>query len=119
MQYGEAAILPQTLLPDPNKNQSFNLTPVKLKHNLQLYTCKYNKRRSQMNTNGEARWHDPKRYLWSLGLLVPLFPIFGAIVFMQTGQIWGWWLTPVIVYFIIPALDFFIGTDHSNPPESA
>ncbi|MEX1665954.1 alkane 1-monooxygenase [Zhongshania arctica] len=72
-----------------------------------------------MNAKSEAQWRDPKRYLWSLGLLVPLFPVLGALVYVQTGQIWGWWLTPLIVYLIIPALDFLIGTDHSNPPESA
>jgi alkane 1-monooxygenase len=58
-----------------------------------------------MNSSGEAHWQDPKRYLWSLGLLVPLLPIFGALIYLQTGQIWGWWLAPVIVYFIIPVLD--------------
>ncbi|MFT6163934.1 MAG: alkane 1-monooxygenase [Zhongshania aliphaticivorans] len=72
-----------------------------------------------MNSSGEAHWQDPKRYLWSLGLLVPLLPIFGALIYLQTGQIWGWWLAPVIVYFIIPVLDYVIGTDRSNPPESA
>ena len=66
-----------------------------------------------------SHWRDPKRYMWALGLLVPLFPIVGAAIYMTTGQIWGWWFAPFMVYLVIPMMDFVIGTDRSNPPESA
>ncbi len=72
-----------------------------------------------MNSSNKTHWKDPKRYLWSLGLLVPLLPILGAAIYQYTGLIWGWWLAPAIVYLIIPVLDYLVGTDRSNPPESA
>ena len=72
-----------------------------------------------MNTANDTHWRDAKRYLWALGLLVPLFPIIGAAIYVVSGQIWGWWFAPLMVYLIIPLMDLLVGTDRSNPPESA
>ena len=70
-----------------------------------------------MNTANDTHWRDAKRYLWALGLLVPLFPIIGAAIYVVSGQIWGWWFAPLMVYLIIPLMDLLVGTDRSNPPE--
>ena len=64
-------------------------------------------------------WADPKRYLW---LLSPLIPILGIMI-LSLYSLTGWgvflWGGPLLVYVIIPLLDWLIGTDTSNPPESA
>lgn len=66
-----------------------------------------------------AAWVDPKRYLWLLG---PLLPILGLLI-LTSYSLTGWglftWGGPLLVYVIIPCLDKVIGTDLSNPPESA
>src|SRR5688572_1263200 len=66
-----------------------------------------------------AAWSDQKRYLWMLGFTVMLLPLSG----IQLAQLTGWsvfyWFAPLFIYTVIPALDWLIGTDASNPPESA
>jgi alkane 1-monooxygenase len=66
-----------------------------------------------------ATWTDPKRYLWLLGLIVPLIPFIAWGVVEVTGLGIGWWFGPVIVFGIIPFLDAVIGKDSANPPDSA
>ncbi|WP_353113471.1 alkane 1-monooxygenase [Salinisphaera dokdonensis] len=68
-------------------------------------------------TMAEARAHDRKRWLWPMG--------FGIIIIVAVTALTGWYtgITPLIfagplmVYVIVPLLDFFIGKDSSNPPE--
>jgi alkane 1-monooxygenase len=64
-------------------------------------------------------WRDPKRYLWPLGLLVPLLPFmaWGLVALTDLGIFW-WW-GPVFVFGIMPALDTLVGKDADNPPDSA
>lgn len=64
-------------------------------------------------------WRDSKRYLWTFGLVVPLFPIVAGLIFLSTGNDWGLWLPALLVYVVIPLMDWLVGTDRSNPPESA
>ncbi|GIK77938.1 MAG: alkane 1-monooxygenase [Acidobacteria bacterium] len=64
-------------------------------------------------------WTDPKRYLWLLGLVVPLIPLLAWGLVEATGLGAFYWLGPVVVFGLIPALDLVIGKDASNPPESA
>ncbi|MEI2814986.1 MAG: alkane 1-monooxygenase [Microthrixaceae bacterium] len=59
----------------------------------------------------QVSWTDRKRYLWPLGLVVPLLPLAA-----RDGL---WWAGPVWVLVIIPLLDAAIGQDRSNPPEWA
>ena len=66
-----------------------------------------------------ASWHDPKRYLWLLGLIVPLIPFIAWGLVEATGLGIGWWFGPVMVFGIIPFLDLLIGKDAANPPDSA
>ena len=64
-------------------------------------------------------WSDPKRYLWLLGLVVPVIPFigWGLAAALDLGVFY--WLGPFIVYGVIPVADKLIGKDSANPPDSA
>jgi alkane 1-monooxygenase len=64
-------------------------------------------------------WTDPKRYLWLLGLIVPVIPFMAWGLVQATGAGAFYWFGPVLVFGIIPALDLLIGKDAANPPDSA
>jgi len=65
-----------------------------------------------------ATWHDPKRYAWLLGLIVPLTPFISWALVKATGLGVFWLFGPVLVFGIFPLLDIAIGLDPSNPPDS-
>ena len=67
----------------------------------------------------EARWTDPKRYLWLFGLVVPLVPFIAYALVELTGLGIMWWAGPFVVFVLIPFLDQAIGKDAENPPDSA
>ena len=62
-------------------------------------------------------WCDKKRYLWLIGLVVPslAFVAFGGYV--ATG--WGlwFWVGPIVILGIVPAIDLLVGLDRNNPPD--
>jgi alkane 1-monooxygenase len=64
-------------------------------------------------------WTDRKRYLWMLGFTVMLLPFTGANLAQATGWSIFYWFAPLFIYTVIPLCDVLIGTDASNPPESA
>jgi alkane 1-monooxygenase len=66
----------------------------------------------------DAVWHDPKRYAWLLGAIVPLLPFLAYILVELTG--WGifWFVGPAVVFGVFPILDLVIGLDAENPPDS-
>lgn len=64
-------------------------------------------------------WKDGKRSLWLLGLLVPALPLIGWVFVYYTGVRAFFWLGPVFFYGFISVLEVLVGTDRSNPPESA
>ena len=66
-----------------------------------------------------AAWSDPKRYLWLLGLIVPIIPFIAWGIVELTGLGIGWWFGPVLVFGVIPFFDVAIGKDAENPPDSA
>ncbi|WP_293387110.1 alkane 1-monooxygenase [Nevskia sp.] len=70
-------------------------------------------------TASPADWKDKKRYLWLLGVLVMGLPIYGYGLVQWTGLSLFWWLTPIVVYAVIPFLDRLIGEDNENPPDAA
>jgi alkane 1-monooxygenase len=69
------------------------------------------------------RWHDAKRHLWLLGTTVPVLACLciAASVFSARGavQAWAFWVVPTLTFVILPVLDWWVGTDTSNPPDSA
>ncbi|WP_206499062.1 alkane 1-monooxygenase [Rhodococcus sp. KRD175] len=70
------------------------------------------------NSPGET-WRDPKRYLWPLGLLVPLSPFlaWGAVSTFGPGLLWAFGL--IVMGIVIPLVDLWCGSDISNPPDDA
>ena len=63
-------------------------------------------------------WHDPKRCLWLIGLLVPSLPFISWGLVEATGLAAFWWTGLVLLYVIVPAIDQLFGKDTANPPES-
>jgi alkane 1-monooxygenase len=65
-----------------------------------------------------ARWRDPKRYAWLLGLIVPTLPFLSWGLVRLTGLGVFWFYGPMLVFGIFPLLDLLRGTDAENPPDS-
>jgi alkane 1-monooxygenase len=65
-----------------------------------------------------AEWTDGKRYAWLLGIVVPLAPFFAYLYWSLTGIGAFWFIGPVLIFVLFPILDFFIGHDSTNPPDS-
>ncbi|MBV9722651.1 MAG: fatty acid desaturase, partial [Mycobacterium sp.] len=69
-------------------------------------------------------WQDKKRYLWLMGLIVP------TVLIAILPTVWamnrlGWltasqglfWIGPILLYIVLPALDLRFGSDGQNPPD--
>lgn len=66
-----------------------------------------------------APWTDGKRYLWLLSPMIPVLVLAAIALYQWTGHS-GWaWGGPILLYGIIPILDWLIGDDRHNAPESA
>jgi alkane 1-monooxygenase len=65
-----------------------------------------------------ARWRDPKRYAWLLGLLVPTLPFMAWALVRASGSGLFWFLGPALIFGLFPALDLLVGMDATNPPDS-
>ena len=64
-----------------------------------------------------AQWKDKKRYMWLWGLVVPSLG-FGAWGLVElTGLSLFWYLGPIVVFIVVPAIDLIAGLDRSNPPD--
>ncbi|MES1945255.1 alkane 1-monooxygenase [Salinisphaera sp. PC39] len=65
------------------------------------------------------QYKDRKRYFWLLSpvwVMVPAISIYMAYV---TGLEWLVWSTVAIWYFVLPAMDWALGSDPNNPPPEA
>ena len=64
-------------------------------------------------------WHDGKRWLWLASPALPLIGLLSLALNYSTGA--GYWLflMPLVFYVIAPILDWLIGEDRVNAPESA
>ena len=65
----------------------------------------------------DVTWRDPKRYLWLLGLLVPLMPFVAWGLAELTGLSVMWFFGPFLVFAVFPLLDVAVGVDPANPPD--
>lgn len=65
-----------------------------------------------------ASYVDTKRWRWTLSLLLPFLPLAGIALAEATG--WRAWLFAplVVIYAVIPLLDWLVGVDRDNPPEA-
>src|SRR5262249_40738768 len=64
-----------------------------------------------------GQWRDKKRYLWLIGLVVPSLAFIAIGMWRLTG--WGawFWIGPVVILVIVPAIDLVAGRDGSTPPD--
>ena len=63
-------------------------------------------------------WTDNKRYVWQLGMAVPALAAVGLWSIWQYQTAIGMWALFVFFYGLIPLLDYLLGEDAENPPES-
>jgi alkane 1-monooxygenase len=65
-------------------------------------------------------YRDRKRYLWLLSIGVPALMNVGPLLYLFVSHNVFWlWLPVAFDYTVMPLLDFLVGEDRSNPPESA
>ena len=77
-----------------------------------------------MSTQSAEVWRDKKRYLWLMGLIAPTV-MFTMLPFVWAMNRFGWhlaaqapfWIGPILVYVLLPALDLRFGADGQNPPD--
>jgi len=65
-----------------------------------------------------AGWRDGKRYAWLLGLIIPFAPFIAWGSVQLTGFEAFWFFGPLLVFGAFPILDYAIGLDATNPPDS-
>ena len=72
---------------------------------------------STVPLGSSERWTDKKRYLWLIGLVVPSLAFVGFGMWSLTG--WGvwFWIGPIVILVIVPAIDLIAGLDRSNPTD--
>src|SRR4051794_25695174 len=62
-------------------------------------------------------WRDRKRYLWLIGLVVPSLAFIGYGAWALTGWGFWFWIGPIVILLVVPAIDLVAGLDRSNPPD--
>ena len=74
---------------------------------------------STVSAGSTAHWRDSKRYLWLIGLVVPSLAFIAFGMWALTG--WGvwFWIGPIVILGVVPAIDLVTGLDRSNPPDDA
>ncbi len=72
---------------------------------------------STVSAASKQEWKDKKRYLWLIGLVVPSLAFVGYGLWSVTGLSAFFWIGPVIVLVVVPAIDLLVGLDQSNPPD--
>ena len=68
-------------------------------------------------SNGET-YRDKKRHAWLLSLMIPALALAGPLLYEVYGHELALWLFIVFWYAVFPLLDYVMGEDTSNPPES-
>ena len=74
---------------------------------------------STVSASSTEGWKDSKRYLWLIGLVVPSLAFLGYGLWLATGSGAWFWIGPVVILGVVPALDLVTGLDRSNPPDDA
>jgi alkane 1-monooxygenase len=67
--------------------------------------------------NEVLRYEDRWRARWFLSVLIPMLPLIGIGVAEITGWRVALWVPLVLLYGVVPLLDWLVGTDTRNPPE--
>jgi alkane 1-monooxygenase len=79
---------------------------------------------TQLSDVDIAQWRDKKRHLWLMGLIAPT-ALFVVLPVVWAFNQWGWhaaaqvpfWIGPILLYVVLPALDLRYGPDGENPPD--
>ncbi len=71
------------------------------------------------STSPAEPYQDRKRYAWLLSILVPCTVGFGPLLMLATDDPRALWIPVAFFYAVAPLLDWLMGEDRSNPPESA
>ena len=66
---------------------------------------------------GHIEYTDKERYLWISSLFMPLLPVLGIILYFIYGVEWMLAIPLLSSYFVIPFIDYALGSDTNNPPE--
>ena len=66
-----------------------------------------------------APYRDRKRYAWLLSVLVPCTVAVGPALMLASNDPRALWIPVAFFYLVVPLLDWLMGEDRSNPPESA
>lgn len=66
-----------------------------------------------------APWTDRKYLLWLASPFLPLLGFLSLLAGFLLKQPAIYWLMPVFFYAVLPLMDWLVGTDINNPPESA
>jgi alkane 1-monooxygenase len=74
---------------------------------------------STVPAGSSEHWRDRKRYLWLIGLVVPSLAFLGYGLWLATGLGVWFWIGPVVILLVVPAIDLVTGLDRSNPPDDA
>lgn len=76
--------------------------------------------RPEDRSNATSGWRDgPRKYVWLIGAIVPGL-VFGAwLAVWLTGMSIFWWSGPIIAFGLIPLLDYVVGPEGRNAPDSA
>ena len=61
---------------------------------------------------------DKKRYYWWFSLSLPVIAVAGPFLYQTYQQEFFLWLFFIVVYSLFPLIDYLMGEDTSNPPES-
>ncbi|KZX83427.1 alkane 1-monooxygenase [Oleiphilus sp. HI0009] len=61
---------------------------------------------------------DKKRHFWLVSFMVPLLAVAGPLLYMLSPNDVFLWLFIAFWYLLFPVIDYFMGEDTSNPPES-
>jgi alkane 1-monooxygenase len=72
---------------------------------------------STVPAGSTEQWRDRKRYLWLIGLVVPSLAFVGFGGWQLTGSGLWFWVGPLVILVIVPAIDLVAGLDRSNPPD--
>ncbi len=67
----------------------------------------------------DTPYRDPRRSVWLMSLIIPFLIGAGPILYYLTNQSVVLWFPVILSYVILPILDFGLGEDTRNPPESA
>lgn len=65
------------------------------------------------------RWVDGKKWFWMLSPAIPVIALASVVAAIMGAPAWVMWALPFFFYVIVPALDWLVGEDRVNAPESA